>query len=252
MSNPIHYQDLGEGPELVLLHGYCEHSSVWDPIIEDLSSDFRLLIPDLPGFGKSAPLQNFNLNDVSIALKSWLDSVQVAEPVMIGHSLGGYVTLAFEELFPEFNNRFGLFHSTATADSEEKKKTRTGVADFIARNGGPKFIEGLAPAPFKKENTSEPYFHQFKAMALKSSEESIVNYSIAMRDRPDRRAILNSSQKPVLFIAGKYDNVVPHELSISQTQGQDHIQLFTLEESGHMGMYEQPDASIRAIRQFMS
>lgn len=249
MSN-IHFLDKGSGTPLVLIHGYCEHSNVWDPLIPSLSKNHRLLIPDLPGFGKTASTSNCDLNEISNQLYAWLTEIGIQECSLLGHSMGGYIVLAFEEQFPQFSTSFGLFHSTSYADSEDKKKTRTGVSKFIRKYGRDKFIESLVPALFYKDNSEKSYFRNFMSIALESNPQSIVDYAIAMRDRPDRRHVLHSEKKPILFISGKYDGVIPYEQSIEQADNYSHIRFCPLEDTGHMGMYEASEQCVSAIMTF--
>src|SRR6185295_19424601 len=140
--NRIYYEEKGNGRPLVLIHGFCETHEIWDRFAENLSGAFRVLLPDLPGFGKSSiPPTPFTVRDIGLLMLSWLDELQLEAPVIIGHSLGGYVVLAMANAQPGRFPGFGLFHSTAYADSEEKKENRNKVIDFVGRNGVQPFID---------------------------------------------------------------------------------------------------------------
>lgn len=109
---------------LVLLHGFAEDSSLWDRQKEYLKDKFRLIIPDLPGSGNT-PLANdsaTSMEGLAAAVKARLDAENIQQCILVGHSMGGYVTLAFAELYPYTLKAFGLFHSTSYADTEEKKR----------------------------------------------------------------------------------------------------------------------------------
>ncbi|MFL5728399.1 MAG: alpha/beta fold hydrolase, partial [Cytophagaceae bacterium] len=128
----LHYTESGRGKTIVLVHGFCESQEIWKKTQAALSAHYRVICPDLPGFGKS-PLK---VKDISIAyyaemIKELLAFLNVEKCCMIGHSLGGYITLAFAEKYSAMLSSFGLFHSTAFADSPEKKENRNKTIQFI-------------------------------------------------------------------------------------------------------------------------
>src|SRR5689334_9266912 len=114
----VYHRTMGEGKPVVLLHGFCESNQIWGVFANLLAQRCHLIIPDLPGFGKSELLRgSFSLDDVGRTLWQWLDSISVKNPVIVGHSLGGYVTLAMTDQRPDDIAGFSLFHSTAKADT---------------------------------------------------------------------------------------------------------------------------------------
>ena len=248
----IHYSESGTGNPIILIHGYCEDSRVWNSLSDSLSSEFRILCPDLPGFGKSDRLEETSIEHVADEIAKWLDGLGINECLMIGHSLGGYVTLAFAEKYPERLSGYGLFNSTATADSEEKKKTRAAVEAFVNNYGAPRFIESLVPALFRAEFQKSDYaqYREFVKIALDSDKHAIIDYAYAMRDRADRQSVLQQGSLPVLFIAGQEDNVVPLDVSKAQAENKEGISFHILEDTAHMGMYEEPEKSAELIRSF--
>ena len=112
--NQINHSEKGKGHPLVLIHGFCETNRIWDRFAENLSASYRILLPDLPGFGGS-PLaaKPFSIADIGLQLLHWMDDLQLENPVVIGHSLGGYVTMAMASEHPGRLPGFGLFHSSA-------------------------------------------------------------------------------------------------------------------------------------------
>src|SRR3954452_17443524 len=116
----IAYVDKGEGDAIVLLHGFCGSSMYWDTVIPALSENYRVIAPDLPGHGESSStLENYSIADIADIIKGLLDQLNIEKVTMFGHSLGGYITLAFAEKFSDQLNGFSLVHSTALPDSEE-------------------------------------------------------------------------------------------------------------------------------------
>ena len=124
----IFYQVFGSGKPVVLIHGFGEDCKVWKNQIEFLIEKFHLIVPDLPGSGKSEMIDDMSIEGMGEIIKTILDTEAPLNPpqggTLIGHSMGGYITLAFAEKYPEYLNGFGLFHSTAYADSNEKKEIR--------------------------------------------------------------------------------------------------------------------------------
>lgn len=118
----LFYRKSGKGKPIVLLHGFAEDGEIWNQQSLFLQNDYQLLVPDLPGSGKSSLTDNVNMEEMAEALKAILEEENILETIVIGHSMGGYVTLAFAEKYSESLKAFGLFHSSAYADSEEKKR----------------------------------------------------------------------------------------------------------------------------------
>ena len=130
-NNRIVYAVEGAGKPVMLVHGFGEDSSVWVNQIPFLKDHFQLIIPDLPGSGESAMVDDMSMEGMAEVLKAVADKETNELFTLIGHSMGGYITLAFAEKYSNRLNGFGLFHSTAFADSEEKKATRQKGIEFI-------------------------------------------------------------------------------------------------------------------------
>ena len=245
----IHYQEKGAGHPLVLIHGFCETNEIWDRFADKLSDTFRVLLPDLPGFGKSPlPPTPFSIMDIGLAILGWMDELHLDRPVVIGHSLGGYVTLAMADVQPVRFPGFGLFHSTAYADSEEKKENRNKVIDFVSRNGVQPFIDTFVPGLFyQKENPHVTEIHQIASL---TPAETLVAYAAAMRDRPARLALLETFPKPILMIAGEHDAIIPYEQSSAQSGLMKFPLFYGLKDAGHMGMFENEPKTIKIVKNF--
>src|SRR4051812_45107269 len=121
----VSYNEKGKGSSIVLLHGFCGSNGYWDNVINKLSEHYRVIALDLPGHGESANLEGtVTIEDIADHIKDVLDYLNVPQVTMFGHSLGGYITLAFAEKFSQMVNGLSLIHSTAYPDSEEAKKGR--------------------------------------------------------------------------------------------------------------------------------
>ncbi len=245
----IAYTAKGKGPVVVFLHGFCESRLVWDPISDVVPDGFHYLFPDIPGFGES-PLSSSSvtLPQVADSLIGWLNSLQVNDFILIGHSMGGYIALEMAHQAGIRCRGLGLFHSTAAADSEAKKENRTKSAGFIRKNGTEVFFRTFIPGLYHRRG---PWESDVRRMIRSTSEKSVVAYTLAMRDRPDYRSFISSFPGKTLFIAGEYDSFIPAE-SIREQAGQARDALFVLlSDTGHLGMQENPEEAARAVRDYL-
>ncbi len=248
----LFYSDSGKGKPVVLLHGFLETNLIWNHFADNLSADYRVLAFDLPGFGQS-PLPEkkpFTLDDIAFQINEALDELGLLDVFLIGHSLGGYVSLAMVNARPDIFSGFCLFHSTALADSTEKKEARTKTIDFVLKNGALAFTSNFVPPLFADPNHTA--VSHVKQMASATAQETVTHYLGAMRDRPERISLLKSYPKPVLLIAGDRDTVIPVSTLQDQAKIAYKATIHILEGVGHMGMFELPDDSLKIIRDFLS
>ncbi|MEP2773050.1 MAG: alpha/beta hydrolase [Fulvivirga sp.] len=255
MNNEIHFTDEGEGFPLLFIHGFCETHEMWDDFKIPFLKDFRVITVDLPGFGNSPlPDGGFTLADIADVLADFLDSLNIKQVVVVGHSLGGYVTLELAKLKSELIKGFCLFHSTAYADDEEKKDSRNKTIDFVEKRGVKVFATSFVPSLFYSKNrknlTSE--IDNAVAIASKTPLPTLVAYTKAMRDRQDRTDVLESFSNPILFIAGVKDTSVPLEKIEPQFLLPKRAVVKVLENTGHMGMFEKKTETQQMVKAFIA
>ncbi len=251
----LFYRKAGEGPVVVLLHGFPEDGSLWEQVIPGLASSFTLLVPDLPGTGNSHRLNaGFGMDDLARSVADLLDHEQVQAAVIVGHSMGGYTALAFADLFPERVKGISLVHSTATADTDEKKETRRKSIELIQKGGKEPFVKGMIPNLFSKafQEQNPELLRKQVERGLRLENESMTGFYTAMINRPDRTAILSSGKAPVQWIIGKEDNVVPLESALQQSKLSDVNFVSVYENCGHMSMLEQPERLTTDLKDFIS
>lgn len=247
----IQFFEKGKGQPLILIHGFCETGRMWADFSEALSDKFRVICPDLPGIGNSPISKDqISMEETAVLLEEWLDSNQIENPIVIGHSLGGYVALALLELLGNRIKAIGLFHSTALADDTAKKEIRNKTITFLRKNGVDKFVKSFIPPLFPENRLEELSQEIDNAVedARRSSLEGLVAFTGAMRDRKDRLEILKHFTGQKLLIAGTEDSAVKIEASRSQKDAFTHY--IELHGVGHMGMIEQKEETIRIVRQF--
>jgi pimeloyl-ACP methyl ester carboxylesterase len=196
---------------------------------------------------KSPPLELTEVTKVT-------NEVQEAGLCVIGHSMGGYITLALVEKYPELVSSFGLFHSSAFADSEEKKTTRRKGIEFINQHGAFEFLKTAIPNLFSPDSKEQIPGSIQKLIEAGNNfkPQALVSYYEAMMQRPDRTAILSKTAVPVLFIMGKYDAAVPVEDSLKQCHLPQKSYIHVLQNSGHMGMLEEAEKSNHILLHFLS
>jgi len=247
----IYFFEKGAGQPVVLLHGFCESGQMWNYFAEELSNNFRVICPDLPGFGDS-PIggDRISLEEVAVQLEEWMDENHIADPIVIGHSLGGYEALALLELMGNRIKAIGLFHSTAFPDDEEKKGMRDRTIVFLKKNGVEKFVTSFVPPLFPEKRREELASEIESAIeeAKRSSLDGLIAYAGAMRDRKDRLEILRNFTGPKLLIAGTEDSAVKIEASRAQQDAFSHY--VELPGVGHMGMVEEREKTLEVVREF--
>lgn len=244
----------GSGYPVVFIHGFCETSQMWFPYVEPLIEDYQVICPDLPGFGKSS-LENTEttLEQVADALTNFLRAKGVHEAIFIGHSLGGYVSLALAEKNPEMVKGLGLFHSTAFADDDEAKHKREKAILFLQKYPVPKFIEPFIPSLFFDARREElkKEIERSTVIGLQTTAETIIAYTKAMRDRPDRFNLWKSLPGHCLFIGGSHDSRVLMADSQRHIEERDLVDGYILAATAHMGMFERPSETLQIIRDFL-
>lgn len=246
----IFYTDQGKGFPVVLIHGFCETHEVWTRFAQQLSKKFRVISVDLPGFGKSKSLgEGFSVADAASKINELLAELDLKKCIPVGHSLGGYVTLEMVKQETTFFQGFGLFHSTAYADSEEKKASRNKVIEFVSKNGVPAFIETFIPPLFHdKANPDIPFAVK---MALQTKQETLIGYAKAMRDRLDLTSVIENFNNPIIFIAGEKDTVIPTETLQKQAKLAAKPHLYVIPHVAHMGMFEKETETLNLTHNFL-
>lgn len=243
-GSKIYYLDIGKGNTIVLLHGFGEDSQIWNRQIALLSQNYRLIVPDLPGSGNSSMLSTPDtIEAYATAIEALLNHLSVNKCIILGHSMGGYITLAFAEAYPERLLGWGLIHSTAFADSEEKKLNRQRGIELMQQYGAYAFLRNTIPNLFAESfKKQEPeVLDQLIESAKAFTAEACCAYYKAMQLRPDRTQVLSGSKTPVLFVLGTEDVAAPLNDLLQQVHLPPTAYIHILENVGHMGMLEATD-----------
>lgn len=236
----INYQDEGFGDEvLVLLHGYMNSLKVWQEYVLEYMNKFRVITIDLIGHGDSECLNEDSTMELQAEMvKSLLDMLNIKHCVMCGHSMGGMITLAFCEMYPQMLKGFCLMNSQAMADNEKSKQNRLKACDLIDEDRI-KFIVDFIPNLFAKENRTKfaSEIEDLKEIALSTHKEGIIAAQKGMLKRKDRCSVLLNAQCPILFIDGKEDIRIDLDVLYAQASLCNHSETLVLN-TGHMSFIE--------------
>ncbi len=248
----IAYVEAGSGQPIVLLHGYCGSHHYWDEVIPLLSSRGRVIAVDLRGHGASSANEgDYSMEVLADDIVSLLDELKLSKVNLFGHSLGGYIALAFAERYPERILTLGLVHSTSLPDAEAAQANRLKAAETIAENGVNSFVDGLIPKLFAATHrlSMPEQLEKAKEIGYKTSSQGAIGCALGMKNRPDRTDVLEHLDKPILLIAGELDEVIPPERRFPVSK--DNVTALTLGRVAHMGMIEDPEAFSIAIGSFL-
>ncbi|MCK5846381.1 MAG: alpha/beta hydrolase [Bacteroidales bacterium] len=249
----ISYTSQGLGKNLVLLHGFLESKSIWNRFSEHLSKEYRVIAIDLPGHGESdmqAEIHTMELMAESI--KAVLDNLSIDNAVIIGHSMGAYISLALADMYPEIINGLGIFHSHALADTPEGKINR-GRAIQVVKDNHKNFISMFIPDLFTKENQQKykTDIEKLQEEARNISKESVIASLEGMRHRTDKLSLLSKLEAPICFIIGKQDPRAPLKKMMDQISIPKHAEILILKDVAHMGYIEDFETTVSFIDSFV-
>lgn len=253
MDNLFFFES-GKGFPVVFIHGFCESSNIWENLSEDLSTEFNIICPDLPGFGQSQlTVEAFSLEEIGDMIVTWLKDKGITECIVIGHSLGGYISLEILRKHNDYVRAIGLFNSSAFEDSVDKKEIRNKLIEFITEYGVDPFLKTFVPSLFYPE-TAEKHqktIAQITDDGLSIKPEVVMKYAAAMRDRVDSTDLLETYHDRILLISGKYDQNVPLEKSRAMAEILTEDNAHIINDSAHMSLFEQTDICYDLIRNFV-
>ncbi len=246
-NSPVFYKVQGSGPALLLIHGFLESSFIWERLLPELTEKFQVITLDLPGHGKSPALNEpLTMEQGAELVHRLLHSLAIERAQIMGHSMGGYISLAMLELFPEITNSIILLNSTTYADSEIRKKNRMKAIQLVGMNKAS--FTGLTIHSLFSENNQNVFSEEIdhlKRLASEFPSEGIINAIKGMMLRKDRTQVLKNFKGRKIIIAGDQDPVVPLTDSVAITQVTDS-ELFTLSGS-HMSWLENQTEIVKIL-----
>jgi pimeloyl-ACP methyl ester carboxylesterase len=248
----IFYTDSGQGKPIVFLHGFTESHKIWKHFVKALSNEFRIITIDLPGHGKSECVAEVHTMELQAdVVHTILKKAGIRRCIMTGHSMGGYLTLAYARKYPKKLKGICIFHSHCFADSAEDRENRDRTIEVVNNDKFgflTNFIANLFPEEVRKEFSNE--INILVKDAEKMPKEGIIAALEGMKIRSDQTSLLANTELPVLFILGLKDSKSPISKLWEMISLPVHSESLILRDVGHMGYIESPDETLQAVRYF--
>ena len=245
----IRFSDQGDGAVLVILHGYLESIETFDAIACELSKSIRVICIDLPGHGKSDLKQNqVSVEDMADAVYAVIQHLGINMIHLIGHSMGGYVALAFADKYANNLASFSFLHSSANADTEDKRANRAREIEFIRKGKKELICSTAIPNTFSNKN-QVAFSYEIDALieiASNTKNEGIIAALNAMMTRPDRNEILRELSVPKYSFICKEDNFIPFEKGVEWAHD-NGMKPIVFDYSGHMSFIEEKEKCVEAV-----
>lgn len=239
------YTRQGQGTPLVLIHGYPLDHTIWDDVVPLLSGTFDLVLPDLRGFGASAASDRpATMADFAADIADLLDRLRIPQAALAGHSMGGYVALAFARAYPTRVRGLGLVASQVLADTPEGRDGRYKTAASVAEKG----VGIVAEAMTSKLSADARVQTIVRGLVGKQTPAGVIGALKAMAERADSTDLLSMMQFPVVLIHGEADALIPIERARAVEAALLQSRMFALKGVGHMPMMESPQETAEALK----
>ncbi len=239
------YERRGKGTPLMLIHGYPLDHSIWNEVAAQLENDFALILPDLRGFGESTTIESpYSISDIANDLAALLDSLGVEQTALAGHSMGGYVALAFAKAFPQRVSGLALVSSQAAADTPERKEGRYKTAADVSQKG----VQIVADAMADKLSSQQNVQDVIRPLIGKQSVAGVTGALKAMAEREDLTSFVTAFGRPLVLIHGDADALIPIDRAREIKAIAPSANLVELAGAGHMPMMEMPKETALVLK----
>jgi pimeloyl-ACP methyl ester carboxylesterase len=248
-GNGLAFAHYGEGQPVVLIHGFPLDHTIWEEVIGYLQSKCQLIVPDLRGFGlSSTPASSYSMDDMASDIAGLLDHLKLDKVTLIGHSMGGYIGLAFARLYPNRVAGLVLVSSQAQGDSPEQKKGRYETAGLVVEKGVEIVLGNMATKLSADEGIQEP----IRKIIVRQEPIGVAGALKAMAERPDSLPVLAGAPFPILIVHGDNDQLIPIERAQLMKESSPAADLITLAGVGHMPMMESASELAKEVIRFTS
>ena len=249
----VAYKDEGKGPPLLLIHGFPLNRESWSKQVEGLSASHRVIVPDLSGFGASeagpglTTMKRFAEDLFTLCLQ-----LQTGPVVVVGHSMGGYIALAFEKAYPMFLSGLVLVSTKAGADSPEAAQARRETAKKVQAEGIGSVVEAMAPKMLAATNTDPHMAQAVLDIMWSASPKGVENALLGMAARPDERECIQDIRVPTLVVTGADDIIIPPQESVAMADAIPDAHLVVIPHAGHLVAFEQSIAFNAALTHWLA
>jgi pimeloyl-ACP methyl ester carboxylesterase len=261
------YTDEGQGMPLVFVHGFPLSRGAWQKQVEMLRSSYRVIAPDLRGLGESHPSASFGsaqdrssgqgrdgvntMAQMAEDIHALLKQLNTGPVVLIGHSMGGYVALAFARQFPEMLRGLVLVGTKAGNDTPEAAGGRRATAEKVKAEGAKVVLDAMAPKMLAASNKDERMAAQVRGFMERSQPDGVIGALLGMAERPDSTELLSQIYAPTLIITGADDTIIPPAESEKMASAIKNAQLKVIPNAGHLVAFEQPEEFNRALQEWL-
>jgi len=255
-NDHLAFIERGTGPVVLLVHGFPLDHSMWDAQIETLGNDYRVIAPDLRGFGRSRVVPGTaTMDQMADDLAQVLDAIDVREPVaLVGLSMGGYVAMAFCRNHADRLGALVLCDTRAAADAPAAAQTRHETAQRVLAEGTEPLVEAMIPklfAPSTLDGRPETV-ERVKAMIRQADPRGVAAALLGMAQRPDSTDVLRRLDRPTLMLVGEYDILSPPAEMRAIADAMPNASVVEITAAGHLSPLERPDAVSDAIARFLT
>jgi 3-oxoadipate enol-lactonase len=247
----LEYDDIGNGVSLLLIHAFPFDRTLWRPQIAGLSQIYRVIAPDLRGFGQSSETDGevVTMDQYAADLKSLLDSLNIKQAVIGGISMGGYIALSLYAQYPDRVKGLILANTRAVPDSDEARQARLANADKVGEAGSRFLVDTMAPKMLGAAPKPESAI-TVRSMMARQRAAGIMSALRGMAARPDRTALLRFATVPVLIVSGTADALIPAADSEAMRALAPNSRLVIIPDAGHLSNLDKVDAFNHVVREF--
>jgi pimeloyl-ACP methyl ester carboxylesterase len=239
----VGYTDEGKGPALVLVHGFPLNRRVWDRQVEAFKSTHRVIAPDLRGFGETEATGGpVSMGRFAEDLFALMQHLKVGPVTFVGHSMGGYVALAFATAFPQALQGLVLVCTKSGADAAEAAAARRALAERVPEEGVAIVVDAMAPKMLSASNTDAAMAAEVRGFMLPSKPKGVIGALLGMAERTDMGTWLGQLRVPTLVVTGAADTLIPPSESEALAKAIPSAQLDIIPDGGHLVAFEHADA----------
>lgn len=250
----LHYRESGSGAPLVLLHGFPFSSALWRPQLAELRDSFRVIAPDLPGFGGSPlPAGSYTMARLADDVAGLLDRLELEAVALGGLSMGGYVAFEFYRRHRERLLALILADTRAEPDTPDAKEDRARAAERARAEGTAGILREMIPKLLAEKTRRErpDIVAELQEIMSEAMPEAVAAALEAMAAREDARPLLPELEAPTLVVVGGEDAITPPAAARAMADPIPNVRVEIIEDAGHVSSLEAPDRFSRVVRDFL-
>lgn len=249
-DNPIilNYEIMGEGLPIIFLHGYPLNRTIWSPLAENLAAFARVILVDLRGHGNSpAPEGKYSMELMAADIINLMDSLNIKKAILVGHSMGGYASLAFVKNYPDRLGGLGLVATQATADSPEKRQARLDSIQQVKSDG----VAPIADGMLTRLTSRSDLYAVLRNIMVATPRQGVIGTLQGIADREDATSRLKNIRVPTLILAGIEDKIISLDRAEEMARLIPNAWLVKIPGAGHMPMMETPDSVVKSLMELI-